>query len=197
MMMSPTLTINFAQAGEKPGESSVVTKWENITAAMEPFQVEPSLDPGTQYLVPRMETLELDGAIADLNSQIGDLEVGTVPTITSLYAKLCATLIDRQEAFSWRTKAGEELLDKDVDMTPFDHPLFATIDERLKEIEVRFTQTVAAFELQAIAMAMYRAALSCIPVMTSDLIINTKIDRHTITYIYYSAFLITMPAGNS
>ena len=52
-----------------------MSKWSNIATAMEPFQVEPSLDPDTQYLVPRFQTLELDDAIADLNSQIEVLEV--------------------------------------------------------------------------------------------------------------------------
>ncbi len=56
-------------------ESSIVSKWSNIATAMEPFQIEPSLDPDTQYLVPRFQTLELDDAIADINSQIEVLEV--------------------------------------------------------------------------------------------------------------------------
>lgn len=50
-------------------------KWENITVALEPFQMEPSLDPGTQYLVRRVETKELDLAITDIEKQIEELEV--------------------------------------------------------------------------------------------------------------------------
>ncbi len=49
-------------------------KWENITMALEPFQMEPSMDPGTQYLVKRVETKELDSAIGDIEEQIRDLE---------------------------------------------------------------------------------------------------------------------------
>lgn len=58
--------------------SSVEAKWENITLAMEPFQMEPSLDPETQYLVKRMETKELDIAIGDIETQIQDLEVSQI-----------------------------------------------------------------------------------------------------------------------
>lgn len=50
-------------------------KWENITVALEPFQMEPSLDPDTQYLVRRLETKELDSAIVNIEQQIQDLEV--------------------------------------------------------------------------------------------------------------------------
>lgn len=50
-------------------------KWENITMALEPFQIEPSLDPDTQYLVRRQQTKELDSAIGDIEQQIQDLEV--------------------------------------------------------------------------------------------------------------------------
>ncbi len=39
-----------------------------------------------------------------------------------------------QEAFSWRTS--QVLLDEDLDMTPFSHPLLDSIDEKLREIEV-------------------------------------------------------------
>ncbi len=59
---------------DKPA-STIASTWSNIALAMEPFQVEPSLDPDTQYLVPRFQTLELDDAISDLNCQIEDLEV--------------------------------------------------------------------------------------------------------------------------
>lgn len=55
--------------------SSVEAKWENITMALEPFQVEPSLDPDQQYLVKRLQTKELDSAIGDIEKQIEDLEV--------------------------------------------------------------------------------------------------------------------------
>ena len=61
-----------------------MAKWENITTAMEPFQVEPSLDPTTQYLVPRLETSELDGAITELNSQIQEVEVRKCHSISYL-----------------------------------------------------------------------------------------------------------------
>ena len=43
--------------------------------ALEPFQMEPSLDPDTQYLVRRQQTKELDSAIGDIEQQIKDLEV--------------------------------------------------------------------------------------------------------------------------
>ena len=45
--------------------------------ALEPFQMEPSLDPETQYLVKRGETKELDTAIVDIEKQIQELEVRT------------------------------------------------------------------------------------------------------------------------
>ena len=53
----------------------MTTKWENITTALEPFQVEPNLDPETQYLIPRMETSELDSVISELTEQIEEMEV--------------------------------------------------------------------------------------------------------------------------
>lgn len=56
-------------------QSSVKTKWENITVALEPFQVEPNLDPETQYLIPRQETSELDSVIEALTQKISDMEV--------------------------------------------------------------------------------------------------------------------------
>ena len=43
--------------------------------ALEPFQVEPSLDPDQQYLVKRAQTKELDSAIGDVEEQIQNLEV--------------------------------------------------------------------------------------------------------------------------
>lgn len=43
--------------------------------ALEPFQMEPSLDPETQYLVRRQETKELDSAIGSIEQQIQELEV--------------------------------------------------------------------------------------------------------------------------
>ncbi len=57
-------------------ESSVESKWERITEAMEPFQLEPSMEPSTQHLVRRIETKELDSVITDLEKQMADLEVG-------------------------------------------------------------------------------------------------------------------------
>lgn len=70
---------------ERKQSTSVEAKWENITMALEPFQMEPSLDPETQYLVKRVETKELDSAIGDIEKQIQDLE----------------------EAFDWRIRKGQ------------------------------------------------------------------------------------------
>lgn len=53
----------------------VVTKWESISAALEPFHAGPSLDPSTQYLVPRPETSELDSVIGHIEEQLGELQV--------------------------------------------------------------------------------------------------------------------------
>ena len=47
--------------------------------ALEPFQMEPSLDPETQYLVKQRHTRELDSAITDIEVQIQDLEVSGEP----------------------------------------------------------------------------------------------------------------------
>ena len=54
---------------------SVIAKWESIVHALEPFTVEPGLDPNTAYMVPRPETQELDSAISLMESQIQDLNV--------------------------------------------------------------------------------------------------------------------------
>lgn len=43
--------------------------------AMQPFAVEPTLDPGTLYLVPRPETKELDSAISKMETHIQHLKV--------------------------------------------------------------------------------------------------------------------------
>ena len=58
-------------------------KWEKITEALEPFQLEPT----TQYLVKRLETKELDLAIEDIEKQIEELEVNnyTRPDPNILY----------------------------------------------------------------------------------------------------------------
>ena len=56
-------------------QPSAIAKWENITHALQPFTQEPSMDPGTQYLVPRPETKELDGVISQMDSKISELEV--------------------------------------------------------------------------------------------------------------------------
>ena len=42
---------------------------------MEPFNATPNLDPGTQYMVPRPETLELDKVIGNIEEQLGELQV--------------------------------------------------------------------------------------------------------------------------
>jgi len=57
-------------------QPSAIAKWENITHALQPFTQEPSMDPGTQYLVPRPETKELDGVISQMDSKISELEEG-------------------------------------------------------------------------------------------------------------------------
>ena len=43
--------------------------------ALEPFEVDPTQDPGTQYLVKRTQTKELDSVIGDVEVQIQNLEV--------------------------------------------------------------------------------------------------------------------------
>jgi hypothetical protein len=60
------------EATEKfPG---VEPKWESITSALDPFATKPSLDPSTQYMVPRPETSELDGVIEHIEEQLGELQ---------------------------------------------------------------------------------------------------------------------------
>ena len=119
---------------------------------MEPFQIEPSLDPDTQYLVPRFQTLELDDAIADINSQFEDLEVRKYIFIILSPAWLYPVMIlvwlfdTLQEAFSWRTETG--LSEEDLDMTPFSHPLLDSIDEKLREIEVIKSHLIYMFKMQ-------------------------------------------------
>ena len=50
-------------------------KWESITNALDPFNTKPSLDPGTQYMVPRPETSALDEVIGHIEEQLGELQV--------------------------------------------------------------------------------------------------------------------------
>ena len=63
------------QATEK--FSHVETQWDSIATALDPFAMEPSLDPSVQYMVPRPETSELDGVIGRIEEQLGELQVCT------------------------------------------------------------------------------------------------------------------------
>jgi hypothetical protein len=69
-----------ADAKDRPRDESterfpqVETQWDSITTALDPFTTEPSLDPGTQYMVPRPETSELDGVIGHIEEQLGELQ---------------------------------------------------------------------------------------------------------------------------
>ena len=53
----------------------MIAQWESITHALEPFTMEPDLDPRMLHLVPRPETQELDSAISRMETQLKDLEV--------------------------------------------------------------------------------------------------------------------------
>ena len=57
------------------------TKWDSITTALEPFNTEPSLDPSTQYMVPRPETSELDQVIGGIEEQLGHLQVWSMNAV--------------------------------------------------------------------------------------------------------------------
>ncbi|CAI8010010.1 PTB domain-containing engulfment adapter protein 1 [Geodia barretti] len=52
----------------------VEPKWDSITNALDPYNTKPSLDPDSQYMVPRPETAELDGVIQNIEEQLGELQ---------------------------------------------------------------------------------------------------------------------------
>ena len=68
-----THTHTHTQSTENFAE--VEPKWESITNALDPFNTKPSLDPGTQYMVPRPETSALDEVIGHIEEQLGELQV--------------------------------------------------------------------------------------------------------------------------
>lgn len=69
---------DFPQTTEKFPD--VTPQWDSITTALEPFSANPSLDPSTQYMVPRPETSELDGVIGQIEEQLSELQVRAYST---------------------------------------------------------------------------------------------------------------------
>lgn len=61
----------------------VAPQWDSITTALEPFSANPSLDPNTQYMVPRPETSELDSVIGQIEDQLSGLQVREVTLTTA------------------------------------------------------------------------------------------------------------------
>ena len=68
----------------------VEPKWDSITNALDPYNTKPSLDPDSQYMVPRPETAELDGVIQNIEEQLGELQACPVLlTLCKFLAILC------------------------------------------------------------------------------------------------------------
>ena len=79
----------------------VESKWDSITNALDPYNTKPSLDPDSQYMVPRPETAELDGVIQNIEEQLGELQACPVLlTLCKFLAILCVCVCVSQEAFS-------------------------------------------------------------------------------------------------
>lgn len=82
---------DFPQTTEKFPD--VTPQWDSITTALEPFSANPSLDPSTQYMVPRPETSELDGVIGQIEEQLSELQVWGKPiSLHSLSFLNCISL---------------------------------------------------------------------------------------------------------